>query len=64
MKKSFGVWSTIDKRFMFGIKEPTKGLAKRAFLERAGFYPSWCHEIREVPDGWANPPNPRRGRFW
>lgn len=63
MKKAFGIWSSIDRRFMFGIREPTKRLAKRAFIDRAGFHPSWCHEIREVPDGWENPPNPRKGRF-
>lgn len=55
----YGVWSIHDKRFMFGVNEPNKKLAERAFLKRAGFPVSWCHKVRLIPDGWVNPKNPR-----
>lgn len=63
-EKRFGIWNSVDKRFVFGINEPSYQKAIRAFKRKVGNL-SYCYRYmpREIPDGFENPPNPIWGKM-
>lgn len=55
----YGIWNGMTKRFVFGIRETTEARAWRAFVKRVGKTSyKWRYEVRRIPEGWVNPPNP------
>ena len=56
----YGVWNGMTKRFVYGIREPSKRLAQKRLFEAAGkgAY-CWRYEIKPIPDKWVNPKNIR-----
>lgn len=55
----YGIWHTMQKRFVFGIAETTVGRAQRALFQRIGKNAyKWRFEVRKIPPNWHNPPNP------
>lgn len=55
----FGVWNDVQKRFVFGIKEPSAQKAWKALYKK--IYKDaykYRYFIRVIPDGWVNPANP------
>lgn len=56
--KTYGIWNSITKRFVYDIREPSPALANKKLRE---INPSgWrCarYEARAIPKGWKNPPN-------
>lgn len=54
----YGIWNGITKRFVYGIKEPSKEKAKQKLFEKTGegAY-CWRYEVRLIPDNFTNPPN-------
>lgn len=57
MTEHFGIWNAVDRRFVFGIDEPTPKAAERRFREVCGS-PLWRYSVRRIPPGWKNPRNP------
>lgn len=57
----YGIWNTVDKRFVFGIKEDTADKAAKHFKsECRKLSYMWRYEVKRIPDGWINPPNPTK----
>lgn len=56
----FGIWNSCEKRFVFGISEPTKDRAWNEFQRVAPFKATkkWRYEVREIQKDWKNPKNP------
>lgn len=54
----YGIWNSITKRFVFGIKETSKRAAENKLFKKAG-KGAYCdrYEVRLIPDGFVNPPN-------
>lgn len=63
MPNNYGIWNSVDKRFVFGIKESTKQKAYKAFRNKVGNLSYlYRYEARKIPDGFKNPPNPTKYR--
>ena len=65
---SYGVWNSLTHRFCFGIAEPTRDAAQMKFYKQAPLELKrrYRYEVKPIPKGWINPPNPlwsaRRGK--
>lgn len=54
----WGIWNSVEKRFVFGIREETAAKADRAFFHKVGKTAyKWRYEPRIIPNGWINPKN-------
>lgn len=58
--ETWGIWNKKTKRFVFGIREPSRELAREKFLI---FAPRAIHYLlhyteKQIPEGFVNPPNP------
>lgn len=49
----FGMWSVRQKRFIFGIQEPSKNRARNALEKEIGRYNSYYFKVREIVEGHA-----------
>lgn len=49
----YGMWSVRQKRFIFGIQEPTKNKARKALEKEIGRFNSRYFKIREIVEGHA-----------
>lgn len=59
----WGIWDVHDRRFVFGICKPTSEEAfARLKLEIGKRAYKWKYEVRKIPVGWRNRPNPRKSR--
>lgn len=59
----YGIWNSMTKRFVFGIRQPTKGKALRSLRAEIGKDAhKWRYEVRTIPQGWENKKNPIWGR--
>ena len=54
----WGIWNSVEKRFVFGISEPSMKEAKDEFRRRCGS-PLWRYSVKKIPEGWTNPKNHR-----
>lgn len=54
----WGVWNGVEKRFVFGIAEPSQRKAQAEFERKCGS-PLWRYSVRKIPRGWVNPKNNR-----
>lgn len=62
--RQWGIWNCQEKRFVFGISEPSEGMALRAFKRLAGKTSYHCkYEPRMIPVNHKNKPNPRREEY-
>ena len=53
----YGIWNGVDRRFVFGIREDTKGKAWKKFCSIAPEAArKWRYETRVIPKDWKNPP--------
>lgn len=60
-KKVYGIWNSLDKRFVFGIKEESKLKANKAFQKECGKLAYlWRYTAKEIPVGFKNPKNPTK----
>lgn len=59
-KPVYGIWNSVLKRFVLGIKEPTKEAALKEFRKKASYKMQcmWRYEVRRWPDRFKNPQNP------
>ena len=55
---TFGIWNSIEKRFVFGIAAETPRKAERAFRKTCINWRKWRYEIKPIPEGFKNPRNP------
>ena len=54
----YGIWNDIEKRFVFGISEPTPQNAEKEFFNRVGKTAhKWRFSVRVIPVNWVNPKN-------
>lgn len=54
----YGIWNGVEKRFVFGIREPSAIKAEKAFFHKVGKTAyKWRFEVREIPNNWVNPKN-------
>lgn len=61
MAKKYGMWNGIDKRFVFGINANSPTEAEREFKTKAGKESyKYRYSVKEIPEGFVNPKNPRR----
>ena len=57
--KEYGIWNSVQKRFVFGIKESSKKKAIKALENKVGIdVYKWRYSIRTIPENWRNPKNP------
>lgn len=62
--RPWGIWNCQERRFVFGISEPSKGRALRAFKRLVGKTSyHWKYEPRKIPANHKNKPNPRREEY-
>lgn len=55
----YGIWNSVDKRFVFGIREATQDAAWKKFVGKAGKTSyKWRFKIKKYPEGFRNKPNP------
>lgn len=59
-KPVYGIWNSVLKRFVLGIREPSKEAALRVFRKKASWKMQrmWRYEVRKWPSGFKNPQNP------
>lgn len=65
MKTKYGVWHSMQKRFVFGIQEDTPADAWNKLFKCIGTDAyKWRYEVKRIPRGWKNKPNPyyKKGR--
>ena len=55
---TFGIWNSMEKRFIFGIAAETPRKAERAFRKTCINWRKWRYEIKPIPEGFKNPRNP------
>jgi hypothetical protein len=57
--EAYGIWNSIIKRFVYGIREDTPKKAVKKLWVMAG-KGAYCHRYdwKRIPDGFRNPPNP------
>lgn len=55
---TYGVWNSVEKRFVFGIAAETPRKAERAFRKTCVNWRQWRYEIKPIPEGFKNPRNP------
>lgn len=55
----YGVWNSVDKRFMYGIQAPTKEEAWNEFTDKCPGWRCWRFEVKAIPKDWVNPKNLR-----
>lgn len=55
----YGIWNSVTKRFVYGIKEFEKEMAWKKFVNMVPkeIYMKWRYEVRKIPKGWVNPKN-------
>lgn len=60
---TWGIWNSVDKRFVFGIRESSRQDAIKAFKRKVGKL-SYCYRYmpKVIPNGFENPPNPIKYR--
>ena len=61
MSAHWGIWNDVDKRFVFGVDEPSMKAAEAKFAAVCGS-PSWRYRVKEIPRGWKNPRNRKYAR--
>ena len=55
---TYGIWNSVEKRFVFGIAAETPRKAERAFRKACSGWRRWRYEIKPIPEGFKNPRNP------
>ena len=55
---TYGIWNSMEKRFVFGIAAETPRKAERAFRKTCINWRKWRYEIKPIPEGFKNPRNP------
>lgn len=55
---TYGIWNSIEKRFVFGIAAETPRKAEQAFRKTCINWRKWRYEIKPIPDDFKNPRNP------
>jgi len=55
----YGIWNGVEKRFVFGIKEPTAEKAWSEFTRKCASWRKYRFEVKPVPKDWVNPRNSR-----
>lgn len=61
MSQIWGIWNSVDKRFVFGIREPSKQAALTAFKKKVGKLSYlYRYQPKVIPKDFKNPPNPTR----
>lgn len=59
MTQHWGVYNSVEKRFVFGIDKPSKSAAWKAFRKKyTQKYVPWRYELRPIPPDWVNKRNP------
>ena len=55
----YGIWNSVTKRFVYGIKEFDQETAWKKFVNMVPkeIYMKWRYEVRKIPKGWVNPKN-------
>lgn len=54
----WGIWNGVTKRFIFGLDEPTREKAEKAFIKKAGKAAyKWRFTAKRIPADWVNPKN-------
>lgn len=48
---TYGIWNSIEKRFVFGIAAETPRKAERAFRKTCINWRLWRYEIKPIPRG-------------
>lgn len=56
--REYGIWNSVTKRFVFGIREATPERAWQKFCRIGEVSFAWRYNTKEIPLGWENPPNP------
>ena len=63
--KVYGIWNSIEKRFVFGIREESADAALRKFRRVApGASRAYRYSAKEIPEGHVNRKNPRVKWGW
>lgn len=60
----YGVWNSITKRFVFGIREGSREKAWAALKKATNGWRAFRYEVRRVPVGYVNPPNETAQRWY
>jgi len=47
----YGMWSMAQKRFIFGIQEPSKNKAKKALENEIGYFQPWYFRPKAIVEG-------------
>ena len=50
----FGMWSVTQKRFIFGIQEPSKNKARKALEKEIGYFNPWFFRPKAIVEGHSN----------
>lgn len=55
----YGIWNSVTKRFVYGIKEFNQETAWKKFVNMVPkeIHMKWRYEVRKIPKGWVNPKN-------
>lgn len=50
----YGMWSVKQKRFIFGIQEPSKNKARKALEKEIGYFNSYYFRPKAIVEGHAD----------
>lgn len=50
----FGMWSVKQKRFIFGIQEPSKNKARKALEKEIGYFNPYFFRVKAITEGHAD----------
>ena len=53
----YGIWNSLSKRFVYGIKVDSSSEARRELHKKAGNPYCWRYIVKEIPESFKNPPN-------
>lgn len=53
----YGVWNSITKRFVYGIRESSEKRARAALRKATGGWRCYRYDVRRIPEGYENPIN-------
>lgn len=58
MPEHWGIYNSVEKRFVYGIDKPTKADAVKEFRKKyPRKYVPYRYYVRLIPKDWANKPN-------
>ena len=57
----YGIWNSVEKRFVFGVSEPTSNAAWKSFKKKVpqAIWRKWRYDVKPIPEGFRNAKNPR-----